>query len=117
MGQVVAQQACHCPQVLANGVCATADCPRLDPDCAAELGTCTSDAQCTAGGGDSCDADVVDFSAELNVILAGDTFDTAEAPQTVTLGWKDSQWVEVVKGLQETDRVRIRDTARRNGGT
>jgi len=38
------------------------------------------------------------------------------APQTVKLGWKDSQWVEIVEGLRETDRVRVRKTARRNGG-
>ena len=42
--------------------------------------------------------------------------DGRPAPQPVKLGWKDSQWVEVVEGLQETDEVRVRNTARRNGG-
>lgn len=36
-----------CPaDCVANGVCATQACPRLDPDCVAELSTCTADAQC-----------------------------------------------------------------------
>jgi len=29
-----------------NGVCATVSCPRLDPDCVAELSACTADTQC-----------------------------------------------------------------------
>ena len=36
-----------CPaDCVSNGVCAMQACPRLDPDCAAELDPCTSDAQC-----------------------------------------------------------------------
>jgi V8-like Glu-specific endopeptidase len=36
-----------CPaDCVANGVCAMQACPTLDPDCAAELDPCTSDAQC-----------------------------------------------------------------------
>lgn len=37
-------------------------------------------------------------------------------PQPVELGRKDSQWVEIVEGLRESDLVRIRNTVRRNGG-
>ncbi|MCC6335678.1 MAG: S1 family peptidase [Myxococcales bacterium] len=36
-----------CPRdCVSNGVCATQNCPALDPDCTAELSPCTQDAQC-----------------------------------------------------------------------
>jgi hypothetical protein len=36
-----------CPaNCVANGVCSTADCPTLDPDCKAELSACTGDTEC-----------------------------------------------------------------------
>ena len=53
--------------------------------CSVGANSCTSDAQCTAGGSDACDADLVDFSAELNINLTANEFDTTLAPQSVTL--------------------------------
>ena len=36
--------------------------------------------------------------------------------QTVKVGWKDSEWMEIVGGLQEGDKVVIRSAPKRNGG-
>jgi HlyD family secretion protein len=36
--------------------------------------------------------------------------------QAVKVGWKDSEWVEIVNGLKEGDKVLIRSTPKANGG-
>jgi hypothetical protein len=53
--------------------------------CSVGLNVCTTNAQCVAGGGDSCSADLEDFSITLTVILASNEFDATIAPQRVTL--------------------------------
>jgi hypothetical protein len=47
--------------------------------------TCTTDVDCTGGGGDTCDADLIDFSAEFTVILSAEEFETTIEPEVVTL--------------------------------
>jgi multidrug resistance efflux pump len=37
-------------------------------------------------------------------------------PQPVKVGWKDAEWIEVVSGLQERERVLIRSTPKASGG-
>lgn len=36
--------------------------------------------------------------------------------QTVKVGWKDPDWIEIVSGLKENDKVLIRSTAKATGG-
>jgi len=36
--------------------------------------------------------------------------------QTVRVGWKDSEWIEIVGGLKEGDKVVIRSAPKKNGG-
>jgi macrolide-specific efflux system membrane fusion protein len=36
--------------------------------------------------------------------------------RTVKVGWKDPEWIEIVDGLKEGDRVVIRNTPKTNGG-
>lgn len=36
--------------------------------------------------------------------------------QTVKVGWKDPEWIEIVSGLKENDKVLIRSTAKATGG-
>jgi len=36
--------------------------------------------------------------------------------QTVRVGWKDSEWIEIVGGLKEGDKVVIRSAPKSNGG-
>ena len=36
--------------------------------------------------------------------------------QTVKVGWKDAEWIEIVSGLKENDKVLIRSTAKATGG-
>jgi multidrug efflux pump subunit AcrA (membrane-fusion protein) len=37
--------------------------------------------------------------------------------QTVKVGWKDPEWIEIIDGLKEGDRVVIRSAPKTNGGT
>jgi HlyD family secretion protein len=37
-------------------------------------------------------------------------------PQTIRVGWKDSQWVEIISGLKEGDKVLIRSKAQTDRG-
>ncbi|MEE8410972.1 MAG: hypothetical protein V3S47_00615 [Acidobacteriota bacterium] len=52
--------------------------------CSISLAVCSQDADCTGGGG-TCDAELQDFSASLNVFLSSDEFDTAFVDQVVAL--------------------------------
>jgi macrolide-specific efflux system membrane fusion protein len=36
--------------------------------------------------------------------------------QTVKVGWKDSEWIEIVSGLKENDKVLIRSIPKATGG-
>jgi hypothetical protein len=53
--------------------------------CSVSLVPCGNDTQCTGGGGDSCDAELREFSATMNVFLSSDEFDTAFVDQKATI--------------------------------
>jgi multidrug efflux pump subunit AcrA (membrane-fusion protein) len=37
--------------------------------------------------------------------------------RTVKVGWKDPEWIEIVDGLKEGDKVVIQSAPKTNGGT
>ena len=85
-------------------VAATAD--RLGT-CSVGLNACGNDTQCTAGGGDSCNAELLPYSATMNVFLSSDEFDTALVDQVVTLALDlDATGgglpIEVIEGFEVT---------------
>jgi macrolide-specific efflux system membrane fusion protein len=42
--------------------------------------------------------------------------DSQPVRRTVKIGWKDPEWIEIVEGLKEGEKVVIRSTPKNNGG-
>lgn len=88
-----------CPaDCVGNGICATQDCPRLDPDCVAELAKCTSASQCQhricaddpqradSYCSKSCSAGCASGTSCVDAVCLLPQLPTADAGATCTLG-------------------------------
>ncbi|NIM61178.1 MAG: hypothetical protein GTN89_01410, partial [Acidobacteria bacterium] len=78
------------------------------------MATCSQDADCTGGGG-TCDAELQNYSAALNVFISSDEFDTAFLDQVATLpldldafgGGTPSEVVEGFESLTDLGRFGV----------